>query len=190
MKLPCFHRGAHRSSANLHNDSPKRSHTAAGFTLIEAAVTVTIVALVTVALVKRIDTSHSRQKGVAIAKRLVTHIRYAQEMAVLRGKQTEFRLFPSSNSYECRWVGGGLLKDPLNGTQLEVHLGRGRTDDMTITSTGLPGGTVRFDYLGIPIANGSPLGSKTMVVTLNNKYSVWIEPYSGKVYVDKSFGDD
>jgi type II secretory pathway pseudopilin PulG len=167
-----------------------RSSTSVGATLIEMTVVVTIVGLVAAILVTRINTSRDRQKGAAVAKRLVAHVRYTQQMAMLRGKQTELRVYTDQNRYRCAWVGGGLLKDPLRGTDLDVQIGTGNSSGLTITTTGLPGGVIQFDYLGIPMTNGNPIQSKMLVVTLSNKFHVWIEPYSGKVYLLKSFDDD
>jgi prepilin-type N-terminal cleavage/methylation domain-containing protein len=141
-----------------------------GFTLVEIIIVVATIALLTwLALPKNYVTD---TRIGAAARKIKEDIRYAQELAMTKGKAHQIRFFSSTNpsptnSYEIVTATLGAVKNPLTGAaSYVVNFNSGDFSGVQIGTTT----TIEFNGLGRPTfspANTISLngGSKVITVT-------------------------
>jgi len=162
----------------------------AGFTLIEIIVVIVLIGILALLAIPRFP--EVPRAGVA-ARRLLSDIRYAKELAVrfqnTSGNpccglfiinSTSYRIFTSDNTSIA-------VKDPHTGTAMERQMTGKVWAGVTITyPTSFSGNILKFNSLGTPYEGsgaGTALGA-AKTITVNGPggpRTVTIEPNTGKV---------
>lgn len=147
-----------------------------GFTFIEVVVVMAVLGLLIWVALPRSYASDVRLH--AAARQLQSDIRYAQELAMIKGQRHQIRIYSASNPsptnrYEIVTVTGGAVPHPLTGkASFVVDFNGPPWAGLQLDSTV----TVEFDSLGRPNTGGTvsvSLGSGGKVIT--------IDPETGRV---------
>jgi len=158
-----------------------------GFTLVELVVVMVILAILTGAVGVSVKDINSNTRLSNAASRALADVRYAQEMAMNYGRETDVFVTVGSDRYEVKWHDtGAYVPSSLDESDLIVTFDQGEYSDVTITSSGL-GGRLSFTPEGAPLINGSSFGSERSVMFLNSKIHVVIYP-SGYSCLEETVG--
>ncbi len=142
-----------------------------GFTLVELIIIMAILALLTWVAFPRSYVTDTRVQ--TAARKIKDDIRYAQELAMTKGKAHQIRFFSSTNPsptnrYEIVTAIGEAVKNPLTRDGFYVvDFNSGSFSGVQIDANI----TVQFDSLGRPDVGGSISlngGSKIITITLES----------------------
>jgi len=155
-----------------------------GFTFIELIVVVVIIGVLSYAAYVNFSNSHENVQVQTAARRLVSDVRYAQELAMTTGNEARVYVDASGNRYSLKWATGSYVQKPVGGGDFIVEFGEGDFPDVTITSTEFTNG--RLDYLstGAPRNFGSTFNGTKVLAVLNNTTSVVITANTGRVSIN------
>ncbi|MBI1850606.1 MAG: GspH/FimT family pseudopilin [Planctomycetes bacterium] len=144
----------------------------AAFTLVELTVTVTVLAILSIAAVSLL-TGIPSSKLTAVQVRVASAIRYAQELAMTRHTvhgvyfdvaANRFTVFENGNTSDP-------ASDPATSTDFIVQLGTGKTAGVTVQSVSFGGSPkISFTPDGAPASGGSvvlahpSVGTRTVTV--------------------------
>ncbi len=147
-----------------------------GFTLVELIVVITIVAIFTGIVSVSVNQTNSNVRLSNAAYRVLSDIRYAQEVAMTKKRPVEVHISPGENKY---WVLFGDNKapvpSPLGNGNLNVTFNRGDYKGVTITSSSLSG-LLSFTTTGLPQVGGTSLSNIQTVMTLNSQVNLFVYP--------------
>jgi prepilin-type N-terminal cleavage/methylation domain-containing protein len=158
-----------------------------GFTLIEL-VTVVLATAILMALFYA-GTNLTGDRAAAAGRRLVSDLRYAQQLANATQARSGVALTASSYTVFTSNSSATAATDPLKGGSYVVNM-TGDFASVTLSNS-LTGGIVRFDSLGIPYQGTD--GSQTALaaaqtITVSSGASsiktITIEPVTGKVWMN------
>jgi prepilin-type N-terminal cleavage/methylation domain-containing protein len=142
-----------------------------GFTLVELIIVVATISLLTWVALPRSYVTDTRLQ--TAARKVKEDIRYAQELAMIKGQRHQIRFFSSTNPsptnrYEIVTAAGQAVKNPLTGGgSYVVDFNSGTFSGVQIDANI----TVQFDSLGRPDVGGSVslnAGSKIITITLES----------------------
>lgn len=150
--------------------------------MIELVLLIVILGILSSLAYNRMTEEASLRLSVAVRK-LITDVRYAQQLAMTQGKRTRFYIDLTNNRYYLKWNDGTYVEDPLGGGDFIVNLGEGEFQKVEITATDFTQGYLEFDLWGSPYASGSLLNSQKVVAILNEGVSIQITPYTGKLVI-------
>ena len=152
-----------------------------GFTLIETIMVIVIIGIMAALSVPRFNAFYGI-KLAGVAKKVVSDIRYVQQLAISRHESYNIIFSPGPvNTYLVRRVAdSSLAADPFSLGDFSINFNSDpHYGGITITSTNF-GGTLQFDWQGIPrtaagaaLANDGSINlsyqgnSKTIIVTQN-----------------------
>lgn len=156
-----------------------------GFTFIELILTVVILGILSIIAIARISGSTEDIKEKAFAKKVISDIHYAQEMALSNRKSVRFIVDPSQNRYSIQWTSGGYLQTPMALEDFIVDLNSGYYTGVSITSTEFTNGIIEFNTEAQPIDNGTPLTNNMTVLEINNSTTIEIFPVTGRCYIQE-----
>jgi prepilin-type N-terminal cleavage/methylation domain-containing protein len=151
-----------------------------GFSLIEVVLVIILVGFLAAVMIPRFP---NFPIAGGVARRLVSDIRYAKELAmrlqtnsgVYFVSTTEYRVFQNNDTTD-------LAKDPVTGTNFVVTMD-GHQAGVTI-SQGLAGNVVKFNALGSPLDGADAPLAAAATITVSGPggpRSVTVEPNTGKV---------
>jgi prepilin-type N-terminal cleavage/methylation domain-containing protein len=158
-----------------------------GFTLIELALVILLIAFL--AAVFTVGTDLTGDRAAALGRKLVSDLRYAQQLA--NSTQARSGVVLSSTSYTIFTSNSSATPatNPFKGTSYVVNM-TGDYANVTLSNT-LTGGIVRFDSLGIPYqgTDGSQTAlaaAQTITVSSGSGSvkTITIEANTGKVWMN------
>jgi len=155
-----------------------------GFTLIELVMVIVIVGILAVIAVPRFESFYAIKLDGA-TKKVVSDIRYAQQLAIARHEDYRVVFDVANNNYEVRRVSdGSFATDPFTRADFIVNFNTdAQYKGIRISNTNF-GGTLQFDWQGIPRdGNGTALtseGSISFSYQGNNR-TIYITPDTGRV---------
>jgi len=151
----------------------KRKQTQAGFSLLEMVVVMVVGGIVIAAMGLTIRTADRNSKEGSALHRMLTDLRYAQEVAVAENRQVDFTVSAGDNAYYVTYASGGFLSNPMGGYSMYVRMNYDQYKGVNIT---YGTGTLSFSRTGEPRFSGAFLSSAQIVATLNNHRSIRINP--------------
>ena len=96
-----------------------------GFTLIELVVVIILVGILSYVTLMNITDSSSSIKEKTLATKIVTDIRYAQEMALSHQRDVKCIIEPAKNCYSLKWGDDTYLKTTMGGQNFIVDFDAG-----------------------------------------------------------------
>lgn len=154
-----------------------------GFSLVEISITLAILAILSYAAVTELTTSSSMVKEKSLAQKIISDVRYAQEMALSYRKEVKFNISIENDSYSLKWLDDSYLKTPIGEQDFIFTVNNSEFSGMNFTDSGFSAGMLSFDSNGKPKNNGSLLTAATTLVTLNNSISIKIVPGTGSCFI-------
>ena len=148
-------------------DNQKNS---AGFTLIELAVVITVIAVLTGVVSVNVDELNKTTRLSNALMRSLSDVRFAQETAMTHGRAVNVTINGASHAYEVRWADTGtLLTNPVGGGQLNIVLNQGEYQGVSMTQA--LNQVLTFLPSGQPLIGGAGFNERT-VLTLNGRVAV------------------
>jgi prepilin-type N-terminal cleavage/methylation domain-containing protein len=160
-----------------------------GFTLIELVMVIVIVGILAALVVPRFESFYSIKLSGAV-KKVVSDIRYTQQLAVSRHETYKIIFDTSLDKYEVRRASdNSLAKDPFSRADFVVNF---NTDPqykgINLSSAAFGGtATLQFNWQGIPQdGNGINLSSDGQVELEyhNNSLTIYVTPRTGRVRIE------
>ena len=165
--------------------SKKKLITEAGFSFIELIVLIASLGILSYMAVSRFAGSSDAVKEATFVRRVISDVRYAQEMALNYRQTVQVVVEPDQNRYYLKWSGGSYLQTPVAFDDFIVDTDDGHYAGVAISSTGFSGGVLEFNSAAMPLNNGSALAGETSLMVLNNNVNIKISPGSGRCYVEE-----
>ncbi|MFH0853354.1 MAG: GspH/FimT family pseudopilin [bacterium] len=150
-----------------------------GFTLIEVVMVIVIIGILAALAIPRFDSFYSIKLDGSM-KKVVSDIRYAQQIAVSRHTNSRIVFNPTSEIYSAEEetvIGSGnwqKIKDPFTQGDLDVDYKKDpQYTGINIVSADFGGSsTLQFDWRGAPLYNGTAVfnykgNQKTVIVETN-----------------------
>lgn len=158
-----------------------------GFTIIELVMVIVIVAILTIISLPKIDTIYSIKLQGA-AKRALSDIRLTQQLSISRHESYKIVFNLGTDTYQVQRVAdGSYAVDPFTRANLIVNF---TTDPqqkgIDISATNLTGGTLQFNWQGVPCdSNGAALTAEaTVTMTYNgNTKTIYITQSTGRTRI-------
>lgn len=154
------------------------------FTLIELVMIIIIISILAVVVIFSIPTS---PKLSGVANKLMSDLRYAQQLSISRGGTSGVSFDPLNNSYFV-YIGDTSTKatDPHTHAELLIDYDTDSNYEGVILSSTNFGDQISFDYLGTPYDSTDTALSSPGTVTLEygpDTQDVTIEPNTGGVKI-------
>lgn len=178
FKLPLFFDPL-RMIAKIDVSSEER-----GFSLIELAVFIAIIGIISYLVIFGFSTSTGIMKEKSLAEKVVSDVRYAQEMALTHRQEVKFVVEPDYNRYSLKWQDDSYLKTPIAEQDFVVDFATSEFKGVDLTSTGFSAGLLSFNARGQPMNNGTLLSTQTVLMRLNNNTTIKIVPITGACYIE------
>jgi prepilin-type N-terminal cleavage/methylation domain-containing protein len=158
-----------------------------GVTLIELVMVIVMISILAVLAIPRFE-SFYYIKLQGAAKRVISDIRYTQQMALARHEKYKIVFSTGTDSYEVRRVSdNSYATDPFTRANLNVSLSSdAQFQGIDIAATNLTSGTLQFNWQGVPLDVTDSALSADASVRLDYKgYSVtvYITPDTGRTRV-------
>ena len=161
-----------------------------GFTLIESVIIMVVIAILAAAILLR-GNPFDRIKLDNSAKKIASDIRYAQKLAVSAMYNAGVAFNADGYSVYQNVIASTLANSPGDPCSTDAN-GKfvvdfnqprcGEYQNVTLSITNAPGGTVAFTPMGAPIDTaGNPLDTSILTVTYNGSRSITINKGTGKV---------
>lgn len=154
-----------------------------GFTFVELVIVIVIIGILSYVTYVKLGDSTTTIKIEAAARKMVSDIRYAQELAMTIGEETRFYVDVQNNRYYLKWSDGTYVKTPMANSDYVISFAQNDFLGVEITATNLTAGRLDFNSLGSPLNAGVPLTADVVVATLNNVKSVKVRPRTGNAYL-------
>ncbi len=167
---------------------PKKPGNIKGFTLIEVIMVIVIIGILIRVAVPRFNAFYAAKLSGAL-KKVVSDIRYTQQLAV-SGHDTYSMIFDvANNTYEVRRVSdNSLAVDPFSRGSLQINFNTSpQYNGIDITSVNFGGtSTLRFTWEGVPQSgSGVNLSSDGSIAFSyqGNTGTIYVTANTGKVRV-------
>lgn len=152
---------------------------AAGFTLFELVVVLSIVGILAVFVVPRVSTTTSSITLGALTSRVAANIRYAQNLAMSNGQR--YRVNFTANTYQITDMAGAPIVQPLTSSTAAISVAPASFSGY---NPPLTGDYVAFDTRGVPYISAATALAATATITLTSgtdTNTVTIAPETGRV---------
>jgi prepilin-type N-terminal cleavage/methylation domain-containing protein len=158
-----------------------------GFTIIEMVMVIIIVAILAVVSIPRFESFYYIKLDGA-AKRVLTDIRFTQQLSIARHENYKIVFTTGTDIYQVQRVSDNVYAtDPFTRANLIVNF---TTDPqhkgIDISATNLTAGTLQFDWQGIPYNSTGVALTADASVTLtykDNTKTIYVTPATGRVRV-------
>jgi Tfp pilus assembly protein FimT len=161
----------------------KRKDDEQGITIVETVIGFTILAILSYLAIAEFTNSTSAVKESSLAQKIVTDVRYAQEMALNYRQEVKFLVEPDYNQYSLKWQNDTYLTTPIAEQNFIFNINTSKFNGMNITSTGFSNGLLTFNSKGQPLDNGALITMEKTLVLLNNSVSIKIVPSTGACFI-------
>ncbi len=163
------------------------------FTLIESIMVMVIIGVLAALAIPRFSSFYNIKFNSAI-KKVVSDIRYAQQLAVARHESYKIIFNTSNETYRALRVSDGTaVQDPFTRQPLDPWVNFSTDPQykgINIFSTSLSGTTLRFNWQGLPQEGSSDVSPTDLPsersVTFQykgNNLSVYITPNTGRLRI-------
>ncbi len=156
-----------------------------GFSFIELIVVIVGVGILSYIALAKFSGSSDAVKEKTFARKVISDIRYAQEMALNYRQTVQVLVEPDQNRYSLRWGGGNYLQTPVAFADFIVDTDDGYYSGVSITSSGFSAGLLEFSPAALPMNGGAALGVETTLMVINNQITIKISPGSGRSYIEE-----
>ncbi len=112
-------------------------------------------------------------------KKIATDVRYAQQLAMSKGRGTRVYINQTNNRYYLKWNDDTYIPNPIGGGNFIVQLGQGDFNSVAITATAFSGGRLDFNTAGSPLNQGASFSGILNLVTLNNAKKIVVTANTG-----------
>lgn len=154
-----------------------------GATFLELISMIVIIGVLSYFAFANLSNSNVSVKEQSLAKKILSDVRFAQEMAMSHGQLVQFVVETTENRYSLKWQDESYLQTPVAEEDFIVDIDEDFFVGTNISSTGFTSGTLQFGADGKPLDNGSLLTEATTLVELNGATIVCVEPETGRCYV-------
>ncbi|MFQ5637021.1 MAG: GspH/FimT family pseudopilin [bacterium] len=155
-----------------------------GFTLIELIAVVIITGILTAVITAKYNDTGSTAQREAALRKMITDIRFAQQLALTGGQETRVTIDQPNNRYFLKWEDGTYVKTPVGGQDFIVEFGTGNFSDVTISATGFTNGRLDFDRRGVPLNAGTAFSGVLSLVTLNSLKRITVTANTGFLRIE------
>ena len=156
-----------------------------GFTLIEIIIGLVLLGILSYVAVVEFSSSSSSLKEKTLAQKIISDVRYAQEMALNHRQEVKFLVEPTNNRYTIRWQDNTYLKTPVGGQNFIFDINTSEFKGINLTSTGFLAGLLIFNSKGQPLNNHDLITSDRTLLSLNNSVFIKIVPGTGSCYIQE-----
>lgn len=163
---------------------PQKATDQSGFTLIELTVILVIVGILSYIVIAKFADSHKKIQYETMIKKITSDVRFAQQLALTRGKGTQVFIDLPNNRYYLKWDDGTYVQNPVKGGNFVIQLGVGDFNEVQITGTGFTGGRLDFNRSGTPLNAGADFSGNLVLVSLNNTKRIVISANTGLMTIE------
>ena len=156
-----------------------------GFSIIEMVTVISIVGIIAATAYINFN-SGTTVRLEAATKKMMSDISYAQELAMSNGNSVQVIVSTAENQYSLKWGDGSYVDNIMGGGNFVVDFDHSNYTGVSINSTGLTGGTLTFNSVGIPLTGGSIIQTELIVAQLNSQNSIKVTPYTGRITVTET----
>ncbi|MCG8605871.1 hypothetical protein MJD09_12870 [bacterium] len=155
-----------------------------GFSLLEVVTIVTVVGIISLFAVAKFGDTNSRLQYETIMEKIVSDVRFAQQLALTKGKATRVHIDQTNNRYFLKWDDDTYIKNPVGGNNFVIQLGSGDFSAVQITSTSFQNGRLDFERTGSPLNSGSVFSDKLDLVIINNAKKIVVTANTGFLEIE------
>ena len=154
-----------------------------GFSLVELITIIAIIGILSYMALAKFSESNATIKGRTLARKIVSDVRYAQELALSHRQLVKCFIEPAQNRYTLLWGDDSYVQTPMAEKNFIVDFDGSDFDGINLTTTGFSSGLLSFNSKGQPLNNGSLMATELVLMVLNSTITIKVVPGTGRCYI-------
>ena len=122
-------------------------HSQKGISFVEIIIVLAVIGILSYVAVVEVTNSTSSLKEKSLAQKIISDVRYAQEMALNHRKGVRFIVEPTNNRYSIKWDDNTYLKTPVREQDFVFDFEASEFNGINLTSTNFSAGLLTFSGL-------------------------------------------